>query len=162
MIWRTLPFVLVFGLALRSFGGGSRSAPADTPFDVEQSKTRMATEPGQLPEVPLTAADAEALWTDLVDENQRRSDRAFWQLAAGGKEAFQVLQKHLRPVARPDPKLLKGLLSDLDSDRFAVRMKASETLATMKNAHAALRAVLDTNPTLEMRRRLELILQKLY
>jgi len=109
----------------------------------------------------LTPADAEALWTDLVDGNSRRSHRAFSQLAAGGKGAIQVLQTHLRPVPRPDPQLLTDLLADLDKDRFAVRNKASETLATMKNAQHALRVALSGNPMLEKRRRLELILQKL-
>jgi hypothetical protein len=57
---------------------------------------------------------------------------------------------------------MKQLLADLDSDQFAVRQKASQELELLGDrAEGPLRGVLDSNPSLELRKRVETLLDKL-
>src|SRR4029453_17133380 len=68
----------------------------------------------------------------------------------------------LRPVAAPDPQRLRQLLDDLDSAQFAVRQNASRELEKQRElAEPALRAALAKQPSAEVRRRLEQLLEKL-
>jgi hypothetical protein len=65
------------------------------------------------------------------------------------------------PIARPDPRAA-GWVKELDDDRFPVREKASRALADLGDAAMpALRAALEQNPTLEQRRRIERLLDRL-
>src|SRR5262249_40528229 len=61
-----------------------------------------------------------------------------------------------------EEKRLKQLIADLDHKDFAVRQKASTTLATQGDAaEKALKDVLAKKPALEVARRIEEILEKL-
>jgi hypothetical protein len=63
-------------------------------------------------------------------------------------------------AALPQSKRLNQLLTDLDSDRFGVRQKATTELAKLGVlAEPALRKVLAEKPTLEVRHRVEKILK---
>ena len=68
----------------------------------------------------------------------------------------------MRPAASGDSKRIAGLLAQLDSDEFAVREKATQALLALgEQAESALRTALAGNSSLEVRRRVEMILEQL-
>jgi len=110
--------------------------------------------------VPLTAEDLDSLWSDLAGEAPR-ADRAHWRFALAPKQSLPFLKAHLQPLAPAAPDQVAKLVADLDSERFAVRQDAAQTLEKMgEAAEAALRKVLEGNPNLEVRQRLRQILEK--
>jgi hypothetical protein len=105
--------------------------------------------------------DLPKLWDRLRDD-PARAYPALWQLAAAGDDAVALLRKHLRPVPTPDPKRLRSLLKDLDSDRFKVRDEARRGLVAMgEPAGPALRRLLEGKPSLEVRRLAEQVLEQI-
>jgi HEAT repeat protein len=78
------------------------------------------------------------------------------------RAAVALLRQHLRPSQRVDEKELTALLADLDSPKFAVRLKAVKALADLgERIEGALRQVLAGKPTLEVRRSALSLLEKL-
>jgi WD40 repeat protein len=108
-----------------------------------------------------TTKEVERLWADLAGEGER-AFRAVWMLARAGKSSVSFLADPLRPVAPVAEGRLKGLIADLDSNRFADRDRASGELQRLGElAGPALRKALAGRPTPEARRRLERLVQKL-
>jgi WD40 repeat protein len=109
---------------------------------------------------PLTQADAVALWEGLGSGDAARAWSAVAALARGGQEALALLKEKLRPVQ--DPATTRKWIADLDSAKFAERDKAmANLLALGERAVPALDEVLAAKPTLEVRRRVEILLDKL-
>ena len=101
-------------------------------------------------------------WRDLAGKDAPRAFRARWTLATAPEEAVPFLQARLHPVRSADPRRLQQLLTDLESDQFPVREKAQEELTKLGDLAApALRRTLDNKPTLEMRRRVQALLERL-
>jgi hypothetical protein len=110
----------------------------------------------------LLASDWEAHWTDLAGEDAPRAHRAVWALAAASERAVPLIAAHLRPVQPVDPERIARLLGDLDSDEFTLREKATRELEQLgAAAEPALRKALAENPSLELRRRMERLLERL-
>jgi HEAT repeat protein len=64
-------------------------------------------------------------------------------------------------VPRPDAKTIARLIADLDSDDFMVRQKATEELSKLGDAIAPdLRRTLENKPSLEVRRRIQQLLDQ--
>jgi hypothetical protein len=104
----------------------------------------------------------ERLWSDLGSDDAAKAYRAIWGFVNASKEAVPFLDKHLAPAAPADPKRVAGLIRDLDDDRIAVRKKATVELGSYGElAEAPLRKALDGKPSLEVRRRLEYLLQRI-
>ena len=81
--------------------------------------------------------------------------KAMGQLQGHPAEAVALLRDRLK-VPRVDPQELALLIADLDSPQFAVRQKAVHALEKLgESAEAALRKVLEANPSLEARQRTE-------
>jgi WD40 repeat protein len=100
-------------------------------------------------------------WTDLAGDDARQAYDAVWRLAESPEASVPFLRRHVRPVPEPDAKKIRQHITDLDSETFAVREKASKELEDFGNAAVpALREVLEMNPTLELRRRVEQILSR--
>src|SRR5438105_5063136 len=123
----------------------------------------------EVPSVPLenrklVDAELSRLWADLGSEDAARADRALWTLVAVPERSVPLLKQQLTP-AKPDPKLaenLSKLIADLDSEEFTVRDKATTELAKLGVlAEPALKKVLTANPSLEVRRRIESLLEPL-
>jgi WD40 repeat protein len=112
--------------------------------------------------IDLTAQQLEQLWADLARDDSRGS-QAVWNLVAGGKHAVPFLQDRLNPVQGPvAPDRMTQLLKELDSDEFAVRENASQELEKLgKTVEEALHRHLQQTPSLEVRRRIERLLEKL-
>jgi RNA polymerase sigma factor (sigma-70 family) len=104
----------------------------------------------------------EALWTDLADQDGIKAFDALRKLNASPNQAVTLLEERVRPVVKPDPKRLAGLLADLQSDRFAVRRQAEAELEALGElAEPTLRQALAGDPALDLRKRLERLLDNL-
>src|SRR5438067_4393401 len=65
-----------------------------------------------------------------------------------------------RPTARADERKVAQLVADLNSDQFTIRERASKELAKLgDSAEPALRKALAANPSAEVRRRLEALVE---
>jgi WD40 repeat protein len=142
----------VFGVALSPDNKTAYSASADTTvivWDVTgQAKTATAGTP-----------DLEAAWRDLANENPGVANPVAWRLIAHAKEAIPFLARkvYLVDVARIDK-----LLKDLDSDDFDERNKANTELQGHGRwLEGRLREALVNPPSLEYKRRIEQLLDKL-
>lgn len=113
----------------------------------------------------LSAAQLQSLWRDLIDNDAGRAYRALWKIALSPKQALPYLAERLRPVAPLDAeqrKQVDRLLADLDSDRFTVRQQAEADLEKIGLIiEPTLRKALDSKPSLEVRRRIEKVLENL-
>jgi hypothetical protein len=97
----------------------------------------------------------------LADADAAKAYDAVWALAAAPEQAVQLLRKQLSPVPHPDAKLVARLIGDLDSEDFDKREKATEALTKIgETAAPALRQALQGKPELEMRRRLQQLLDQ--
>ncbi len=111
---------------------------------------------------PLTAMEIERLWADLGGADAAAAWVALWRLAEAPDAAVPLLRQHLKPVATAPAAEMTALLADLDTDSFAKREAATKRLKELGlAAEPALRARLDANPTLELQRRIELLLKAL-
>jgi hypothetical protein len=109
----------------------------------------------------LSAKELDALWSDLAGEDAPRAYRAVRALVAVPDKSLPLLRQHLRPDPAPDPKHLARLIADLDDDKFEVREKARRDLEDLgSQARPALRKVLAGQPSAEVRRRVEGLLQR--
>lgn len=104
--------------------------------------------------------DAAAAWKDLLSADAARAYDAICGLVAAPDKAVAYLREHLRPVAPPDPEKVKQLIDDLDSEQFDVRKRAGAELEKLgEPALHLLRKVLEGEPSLEARKRIEEILR---
>lgn len=112
----------------------------------------------------LSAEQLRTLWRDLIDADSAQAYRSMWQMALSPKQALPFLDERLRPVAPLDAaaqKQVDRLVTDLDSEQFAVRQEAENELEKMgPMIEPALREALKNKPSLEVRRRIETLLAK--
>lgn len=107
----------------------------------------------------LSRAKMDALWADLLAADAARSYRAMRILVASPKSAKLLGQ---RLILAPTDKRIPQLINDLNSDEFAIRDKATSELSRLGDAAMpALRKALEGTPSLEMRRRLQQLLDDL-
>ncbi len=109
---------------------------------------------------PPTAKELEALWSDLAGD-ALKADSAIWVLVLSPKQSMPLLKDRLRPPSPAAADKVAKLVADLDGDRFAIRQQATAALIELgAAAEAQLRKTLQSNPTLEVRQRVEQILEK--
>jgi WD40 repeat protein len=109
----------------------------------------------------LTSERLSSLWDELADADAGKAWRAGWRLAADPAASVPFLRKHVRP-AEVDAGRIAKLLTALDSDDFDEREAASQELAKLGDlAEPAVRKALEAKPSLEARRRLEGLVNKL-
>jgi hypothetical protein len=117
---------------------------------------------GKLPAVELSPKELAAAWDDLVGADAARAHRAIWALVAARGQTTELLRRHLRPVPAAEGERVQELLKGLGSARFSERERAAKELEKAGLAmEPALRKVLESPPSLEVRRRMELILDRL-
>jgi WD40 repeat protein len=107
----------------------------------------------------LTAAEMEDLWAALGTQQSGTYLEVIDRLVEAPDATVAFLQKRLAPVSDAG---LGRWVADLDAPAFARRNQASRELRRMEFAAAGeLRKVLAGQPSLELRRRVEAILQEL-
>jgi HEAT repeat protein len=109
----------------------------------------------------LSPRELEGLWAELGGTDAARAYRAIRALVAVPAQTVPYFKPRLQPIPPPDPKQLARLLADLDDRQFAARAKATRELVKLgRQAMPALRQVLAGQPSLEVRRRVQEILQR--
>jgi WD40 repeat protein len=111
----------------------------------------------------LTPAELDHLWTGLADTDAGQAYRAMQALTSAPEQALPFLKGKLHLAGPPlPPGRLAKLLKDLDSNRFAIRTRATTELEKLGElAEEAILKARDDNPSLEKKRRLERLLAKL-
>jgi WD40 repeat protein len=101
-------------------------------------------------------------WGDLRADDAATAYAAVWRLAdAPDDSTLPLLRKHLRPAPADFAEKVRKAVADLDSNAFAVRERAFQSLADRGHeATPALRAALDQKPSAEARQRIEQLLEK--
>jgi WD40 repeat protein len=154
---------IVHAVALSPDGSRLASASADTTaliWDVTGLE-----QPGRAPDGKLSAKQLQALWTDLAGDDAAKAYRAMWILARYPKQSVPLLREHV-PVARAldaeTRKQVERWLAELDSDEPAVRNRAGVELEKrIVTVEAMLRNALTRRPSLEQRKRIERLLERL-
>src|SRR5262249_5602518 len=117
---------------------------------------------GTTPGARLGGEGLAKTWADLGGADAPRAFRARWRLASSPEEAVGLLKDQLRRAEAADTQRLRRLLADLASPRFVVREKAQASLEELGDlAVPALRQALTEKPTLEGRKRLQAVLERL-
>jgi RNA polymerase sigma factor (sigma-70 family) len=114
------------------------------------------------PAPPLVRKELEELWGHLAGADVPRAYRAVWRLASAPGQAAAFLGERLPPAPAADARRIARLVSDLDSERFAVREAAAADLEKLgPAAELSLRQVFTSPPSLEVQARVKRLLEKL-
>jgi hypothetical protein len=152
----------VLGMAFSPDGTSLATASADA--------TILIWDVGQLPLETLpapTEGGAKVLqkwWRDLARSDAAQAHQLIWALVAVPRLAVPFLDEHLNPASSGgvDARRITTLIAQLDDDAFVVREQAMVELEKLgAPAEAALRKILHGEPSLEVRRRAERLLEKL-
>lgn len=111
----------------------------------------------------LDGKKLDELWNDLGNlKDAARAYRAAWTFILSPSLSVPFFKERLAPVVPFDAKRIRSWIGDLASDQFAVREKAMTELANLHElAEPALKMALTGEPSLDLRRRLELLLSRL-
>ncbi len=102
------------------------------------------------------------LWNDLADIDAVKAFAAMNALASAAADAAPFFKACLKAVPPVDPMIIEKLLDDLNSEKFAVRDKATKELEKLGDlAGPKLAERLAAQPPLEVRQRIERLLGKL-
>jgi WD40 repeat protein len=145
----------------------ARDAPAGPLAFAPDGKRLVSSAPGgtllvwSLMPAKADAREPEKLWEELAGDDPAAAYRAGWGLAEAGPKAVTLLEKRLQPAKKVDPDApIRQLIKNLDADEFDVRENASKELKKIgKPAEPLLRKALGGNPSAEVRRRIEELLE---
>jgi RNA polymerase sigma factor (sigma-70 family) len=108
-----------------------------------------------------SSAELDADWKDLGGDTAK-AYAALARLVSSPKQAVSFLGKHLQSAKSPDIKRIEQLVGNLDDGRFEVRQQASKDLEALGEfALPSVQKALAGNLTLEVRRRLDALLERL-
>jgi WD40 repeat protein len=136
------------------------SGSADTTaltWDVGRNLKAPAATGGQ-----LDAKVVDELWEELGGKDAAKAFEALRTLTGSPAQAAALVKARVRPVSLPDAKRLGALLAALESDDFAVRQKAEADLEALGElAEPELRKALTSDPSLDLRQRIDRLLRRL-
>src|SRR5262249_11077241 len=108
----------------------------------------------------LSSEEMTSLWADL-GADVPKAYQSLLILTDAPVQTVPFLKERLKPVPAPDRERLARLVKELDGDDFETRQKAETELEKLGElASPTLRKALEGNPSLEMRRRAERLLQR--
>jgi hypothetical protein len=110
----------------------------------------------------IEKADLERAWTVLAASNNAEALRSLLVLSRAPKDSVPFVSTRMKLLLSGEaPARITELIEDLDSPKFAVRDKAGKELeAVIEEAAPHLQKVLNGKPSLEVRRRVELLLSR--
>src|SRR5262249_29690727 len=137
--------------------GHRRATPTALVWDVTGR-----LEKGKLVEAQSSPARLKELWRDAGDHHGARAPKAISEMVGAPKQAVPFLKERLQ-LPKLDEKKVARWIADLSDKRFSVRAVAMEELEKLGlDAESALRRALgegtDEKPTLDVRRRVEVLL----
>jgi hypothetical protein len=108
------------------------------------------------------AKEGDEAWDDLGAKDAKQAYAAICRMVNTPRESVAWLSEHLKPASPADATRLARLIADLESERFAVRNRATQELEKLGElAESAVRQRLADNPPLEISQRLEKVLERL-
>jgi RNA polymerase sigma factor (sigma-70 family) len=114
------------------------------------------------PASELTAKELDAAWIALQSADAEKAFAAILTLAASPEKTLEMLRTRLQPV-QLDARKIDQLIVDLGSARFRTRKVAIEELELLAEAvEPALNRALAGKPSLEVRKRIEALLHRLF
>jgi WD40 repeat protein len=118
---------------------------------------------GKLRPAKFSPQELQSLWVDLGSADPPKARRALWAFVAANGPSLAFLREHLHPAAASaSAEVITQMVADLDSAEFAVRTKAMAQLVELEVlAEPALLDSLKKQPSLELRQRIERLLNKL-
>jgi WD40 repeat protein len=118
--------------------------------------------PARPPAVRLSPDELKNRWGDLAGDDAAKADAAVSRLVRAPGQTVPFVREQLGANPLAEGKRIARLIADLDSDRFAVRERATAELAALgKVAEPALRQALTDSRSAEVRRRADELLKKL-
>jgi WD40 repeat protein len=112
--------------------------------------------------VELGKKELEARWDALKDADAAAAYAIMRELVGSPRQALDLLKVQLKPATETDRQRVAGLVADLDSPTFRKRDEAARELLRLgPGAEPALCRALAAGPSLEARRRIESVLDKL-
>jgi WD40 repeat protein len=143
------------GQQIASAGGDSKVMLWDLAGIKKESKIRP---------IKGSPAQIEALWVDLSCQDAAKAYVALWTLSTTPEYTLAFLKTHLqaiKPLDVQQQKRVARLLLDLDDNSFPIREKATEELKLLGEAALpALQRAVTGTPPLEVRRRIEQLLEQ--
>jgi hypothetical protein len=113
--------------------------------------------------VRYSSKELEALWNNLGGDDARQAYQAVVNPTAAPKDTLALLKEHLHPAMEDERTRIAQLVSNLDADDFRVREKAVQELTQLGGrAEPAVRKALEGGPSLEAKRRIQQLLEKLW
>jgi WD40 repeat protein len=111
----------------------------------------------------LEAKELDTAWSDLSSDDGVKAYAAVWALAGAAEQALPLVKDRLNKAQTNDEvKKVPEWIKDLDSDEFALREKATKQLERLgRLAEQQLRETLQKKPSLEVKLRVERILERL-
>jgi RNA polymerase sigma factor (sigma-70 family) len=123
-------------------------------WDATRPRTRTSSLPRE-----SAATDVAARFKDLARENAEHAYASQWALINTPKQTVSFLADQGSLFARADVQMIQRWIQDLDSDKFAERERASQELGLiLDEAEPRLKKALQSRPSLEVRRRIDLLL----
>ena len=103
----------------------------------------------------------EAAWQALAQEASKAYP-ASWDLVDEPKQAVELLRHKIKPAKKLELKEIQAIVDLLDADKFAAREKAAKDLQSLGySAEPILRKLLETEKRVEVKQRIETILDRL-
>jgi WD40 repeat protein len=132
------------------------SASADTTVLIWQTDVAPSTR-------SVAPDRLELHWLALAGNDTAGIFQALATLASAPDQAVKLLREKLKPAAAVDVIQLRRSIVELDSDDFSVRDKAMQRLrAAGEQAETEIAAAVKVKPSLEVRRRLEQLLERIH
>ncbi|HEV3145570.1 MAG TPA: hypothetical protein VGZ47_16875 [Gemmataceae bacterium] len=109
-----------------------------------------------------SARELEQSWNELLGGNGMQANQAIWTLAQAPEATMSLFREKLKPVKGPDPADIERWIGELGDTRFAVREKATKSLAEAgESAREPLKTALEKGPSAEAGRRITMLLKNL-
>jgi WD40 repeat protein len=149
----------VAAIAFATDGKTLATGGADTTVNVWDVPGAVTA--AQMSPAALADKELETTWKQFVGEDSDKVSAALDRLAGSPAAAVALAKQHAKPVAAPEPARLAKLVAELEDARFETRQQAAEALEKLGElADKALRKRLDDNPSLDVRQRIEELLDK--
>jgi hypothetical protein len=143
-------------LAFSPDGKTLASGSADHTVLIWKTPPRKEAKPA-----PATAEQMQRAWDDLGADDAAVAHQAGIKMILSPEPAVALIRTKARPAVGVDRDKIAPLIKDLDSPRFQVREQAARQLEAMRDlAEPALRTALANAPSLEVKRRLDFLLEK--
>jgi WD40 repeat protein len=114
------------------------------------------------PEEKLSKSEVARCWEQLANEDAGKAFLAVQSLSAAPEQAVALLREQLKPVKEDVGKRITKLIDGLGDRRFSVREKSMKELGELgPEAESALRRMMEKDPPLETRRRIDELLRNI-